>query len=62
MLADLQLVRKHLETANTRNHTLYEQLNVARDTLVTCDTERLDWRKQCVCSMFERHARVGRRA
>lgn len=59
MLADLQLVRKHLETANTRNHTLYEQLNVARDTLVTCDTERLDWRKQCVFSMLERLCACG---
>lgn len=48
MLADLQLVRKHLETANDRNQTLFHQLTDARDTLVTCDDERLDWRKQYV--------------
>jgi len=46
MLADLQLVRKHLETANKRNHTLFEQMNNARDTLVTCEEERLSWRKK----------------
>ena len=46
MLADLQLVRKHLQTANERNQTLFQQLTDARETLVTCDTERLEWRKK----------------